>query len=155
MTCESRLWFNAKWQGKNILWGNLKLRLNSSLLFYHKVLKPDSKTTPLRSVLSTHPHHSWDKHWKITGQRKLYLVLDDLLTVLLNFLHANFATAWNISKMFNAVRICLFDQHNHWFLWKDITQFRKLNFKNTFGNPSSGAIAATALRKTAKMFEVH
>lgn len=83
--------------------------------------------------------------------------MNDLLTVLLKFRHETIAIAGDISKMYNAVEICSFDQHTHRFLWRDMDPFREPDHyvlqTVAFGDRPSGAIATTALRKTAQMFK--
>ena len=68
---------------------------------HHEVLKPSSKTTPLRIVFNSSASfmgHVINDYWA-----KGPNVLNDLLTVLLRFRHEQTAVAGDISKMYNAI----------------------------------------------------
>ena len=122
---------------------------------HHEVLKPESKTTPLRIVFNSSAsfmRHVLNDYWA-----KGPNILNDLLSVLLRFRQDSVAVAGDISKMYNAVRMAEPDQHVHRFLWRDLNANREADHyvlkTVTFGDRPSGAIATMALRKTAQMFE--
>ena len=78
---------------------------------HHEVLKPESKTTPLRIVFNSSAsfmRHVLNDYWA-----KGPNILNDLLSVLLRFRQDSVAVAGDISKMYNAVRMAEPDQHVH------------------------------------------
>ncbi|KAK3105008.1 hypothetical protein FSP39_015108 [Pinctada imbricata] len=122
---------------------------------HHEVLKPDSKSTPLRIVFNSSAifmGHNLNEYWA-----KGPNMLNDLLSVLLPFRQDKIAVAGDISKMYNTVQISQMDQHTHRFLWRNMDASRDPDHyvlrTVTFGDRPSGAIATMALRNTAKLLE--
>ena len=85
---------------------------------HHEILKPGSKSTPLRIVFHSSASfmgHVLNNYW-MKGPK----VLNDLLSVLLKFLENKVALVGDISKMYNSVRLSTRDQHTHRFLWRNV-----------------------------------
>ena len=122
---------------------------------HHEVMKPESKSTPLRIVFNSsasYMGHTINDYWA-----KGPNVLNDILSVLLKFRENQIALVGDISKMYNSIHLCPRDQHTHRFLWRDLESERPPDHYALtcvpFGDRPSGAIAITALRKTAEMSE--
>ena len=122
---------------------------------HHEVMKPESKSTPLRIVFNSsasYMGHTINDYWA-----KGPNVLNDILSVLLKFRENQIALVGDISKMYNSIHLCPRDQHTHRFLWRDLESERPPDHYALtcvpFGDRPSGAIAITALKKTAEMSE--
>ncbi|XP_071136608.1 uncharacterized protein [Mytilus edulis] len=120
---------------------------------HHEVLKPDSKSTPIRIVFnssSTYMGHVINDYWAKGSN-----VLNDMLVVLLRFRQNRIGIAGDISKMYNAIKLSVPDQHTHRFLWRDLDASRKPDHyvlkTVTFGDRPSGTMATVALGMTAEM----
>ena len=122
-------------------------------LAHHEVLKPDSKSTPVRQVFdssSSFMGHKLNDYWAKGPD-----VINSLIGVLMRFRQGLFAVAGDISKMYNSVKLSMLDQHTHRFVWRngDLTE-KPEHYALTrvaFGDRPSGAIAIIALRSTADM----
>ncbi|XP_063446979.1 uncharacterized protein LOC134726470 [Mytilus trossulus] len=122
-------------------------------IHHHEVLKPESKSTPIRIVFNSsasYMGHVLNEYWA-----KGPNVINDLLGVLLRFRQERVATAGDISKMYNSVNLSLLDQHTHRFVWRDMDSSKLPDHyvlqTVTFGDKPSGAIATIALQMTADM----
>ncbi|XP_061184389.1 uncharacterized protein LOC133192393 [Saccostrea echinata] len=122
---------------------------------HHEVLKPGSKSTPLRIVFNSSASfigHVLNSYW-MKGPK----VLNDLISVLLKFRENQSTLVGDISKMYNSVRLSTKDQHTHRFLWRNYETNRQPDHYTLtsvpFGDRPSGAIAMIALRKTAALLE--
>ena len=120
---------------------------------HHEVQKPDSKTTPLRIVFNSSASFmglTLNDFWA-----KGPNIVNDLMSVLCKFRQERIALVGDISKMYNSVKISELDQHTHRFLWRDMDKQKEPEHyvmqAVTFGDRPSGAIAVTALRKTAEL----
>ena len=121
---------------------------------HHAVLKPDSKSTPVRIVFNT------SALFRGISLNDCYAkgpdMLNNLMGILLRFRENKIGIAADIRKMYHSIQIPLADQMTHLFLWRNLD----LNLKPqvyamtclNFGDKPSGAIACIALRKTAEMF---
>ena len=123
-------------------------------IVHHAVIKPDSKSTPVRIVFdSSHSDkgHSLNSYWAKGPDG----YMNNLLSVLLKFRENRIGIVGDIKKMYNSVYIKELDQHVHRFLWRnmdtnktpDIYVITAVNI----GDRPSGTIATVALRKTAIM----
>ncbi|CAC5368503.1 unnamed protein product [Mytilus coruscus] len=122
---------------------------------HHEVLKPESKSTPLRIVFnssSSYMGHTLNDYWAKGSN-----VINDLLAVLIRFRQESIALAGDISKMYNAIRLSPLDQHTHRFVWRNLETHRDSDhyalLTVTFGDRPSGAISTFALHQTAKMYQ--
>ncbi|CAC5376409.1 unnamed protein product [Mytilus coruscus] len=122
---------------------------------HHEVLKPESKSTPLRIVFnssSSYMGHTLNDYWAKGSN-----VINDLLAVLIRFRQESIALAGDISKMYNAIRLSSLDQHTHRFVWRNLETHRDPDhyalLTVTFGDRPSGAISTLALHQTAKMYQ--
>ncbi|XP_033730738.1 uncharacterized protein LOC117320185 [Pecten maximus] len=120
---------------------------------HHEVLKPDSRSTPLRIVFNSSASfmgHSLNDYWA-----KGPNIVNDLMSVLIRFREGQVGMAGDISKMYNSVKMSESDQHTHRFLWRDMDQGKEPDHyvmeAVTFGDRPSGAIASMALLKTAEL----
>ena len=120
---------------------------------HHEVLKPDSKSTPVRIVFNSSARcmgHMLNDYWA-----KGPHLLNDLLGVLIRFRENNIAIIGDIKKMYHTVKIKTIEQHTHRFLWRDMDTGRPPDTyviqRVSFGDKPSGTIATAALRKTAEM----
>lgn len=120
---------------------------------HHEVLKPDSKSTPVRIVFNSSARymgHMLNDYWA-----KGPHLLNDLLGVLIRFRENNIAMIGDIKKMYHTVKIKTLEQHTHRFLWRDMDTKRPPDTyviqRVSFGDKPSGTIATVALRKTAEM----
>ena len=85
---------------------------------HHEVLKPDSKSTPVRIVFNSSARcmgHMLNDYWA-----KGPHLLNDLLGVLIRFRENNIAIIGDIKKMYHTVKIKTIEQHTHRFLWRDM-----------------------------------
>ena len=120
---------------------------------HHEVLKPDSKSTPVRIVFNSSARymgHMLNDYWA-----KGPHLLNDLLGVLIRFRENDIAMIGDIKKMYHTVKIKTIEQHTHRFLWRDMDTDRPPDTyviqRVSFGDKPSGTIATVALRKTAEM----
>lgn len=120
---------------------------------HHEVLKPDSKSTPVRQVFdssSSFMGHKLNDYWAKGPD-----VINSLIGVLMRFRQGLFAIAGDISKMYNSVKLSLLDQHTHRFVWRNGDSNNEPEHyaltRVAFGDRPSGAIAIIALRATADM----
>ena len=120
---------------------------------HHEVLKPDSKSTPVRIVFNNSARfmgHALNDYWT-----KGPHLLNYLLGILIRFRENKIALIGDIKKMYHTVKTKTIDQHTHRFLWRDINIKRPPDTyviqRVSFGNKPSGTIATVALRKTAEM----
>ncbi|XP_068713032.1 uncharacterized protein [Montipora foliosa] len=120
---------------------------------HHEVLKPASKSTPVRIVFNSSARymgHMLNDYWA-----KGPHLLNDLLGVLIRFRENNIAMIGDIKKMYHTVKIKTIEQHTHRFLWRDMDTGRPPDTyviqRVSFGDKPSGMIATVALRKTAEM----
>ncbi|XP_068757373.1 uncharacterized protein [Montipora capricornis] len=80
---------------------------------HHEVLKPDSKSTPVRIVFNSSARymgHMLNDYWT-----KGPHLLNDLLGVLIRFRKNNIAMIGDIKKMYHTVKIKTIEQHTHSF----------------------------------------
>jgi hypothetical protein len=81
---------------------------------HHAILKPNSKSTPVRIVfdsLSLYMGHKLNNYWA-----KGTNVVNDLLGVIIRFRQKQVAIAGDITKMYNAIKMSDRDQHTHRFV---------------------------------------
>jgi hypothetical protein len=118
---------------------------------HHEVLKPDSKSTPVRIVFnasSSFHGHKLNDYW-MKGPD----LLNDLFGVVLRFRENQTAIMADISKMYHRILIPESDQQVHRFLWRNLEVHRKpdtyVKQVLTFGDKPAPSMAQTALKKTA------
>ena len=119
----------------------------------HQVLKPESKSTPVRIVFNSSANYMGyllNEYWA-----KGFDLLNNLLAVLIRFRENRVAFIGDIKKMYHTVKTSELDQHIHRFLWHDMDSTREPDTyiiqRISFGDKPSGTIATIALRKTAEM----
>ena len=81
---------------------------------HHEVLKPDSKSTPVRIVFNSSARymgHALNDYWA-----KGPHLLNDLLGILIRFRENKIALIGDIKKMYHTVKTKTIDQHTHRFL---------------------------------------
>ncbi len=122
---------------------------------HHEVLRPESKSTPVRIVFNSsamYKGHKLNDYW-MKGPD----LLNDLFGVLLRFRENQAAVLGDISKMYHRILIPEVDQQVHRFLWRnlDIERDPDTYVKTvlTFGDKPAPAMAQIALRKTAEESE--
>ena len=120
---------------------------------HHEVLRPDSKSTPVRIVFNSSANfmgHVLNEYWANGPD-----LLNSLVGVLLRFRENEYGFMGDIQKMYHSVKIKLLDQHTHRFLWREMNLARAADTyvmqRVSFGDKPSGTIATVALRKTAEM----
>ena len=120
---------------------------------HHEVLKPESKSTPVRIVFNSsvnHMGHILNEYWAEGPD-----LLNNLLGVLICFRESKIAFIGDIKKMYHTVKTSELDQHTHRFLWHDMDSTREPNTyiiqRVSFGDKPSGTIATLVLRKMAEM----
>ena len=118
---------------------------------HHEVLRPESKSTPVRIVFNSSAvlrGHRLNDYW-MKGPD----LLNDLFGVVLRFRKNELAFIGDISKMYHRIRIPEADQHVHRFLWRNLQTDREpdvyVKTVLTFGEKPAPAMAQIALRKTA------
>ncbi|XP_068750786.1 uncharacterized protein [Montipora capricornis] len=118
---------------------------------HHEVLRPESKSTPVRIVFNSSAvfrGHRLNDYW-MKGPD----LLNDLFGVVLRFRENEIAFIGDISKMYHRIRIPEADQHVHRFLWRNLQTDREpdvyVKTVLTFGDKPAPAMAQIALRKTA------
>ena len=121
---------------------------------HHAVLKPTSKTTPLRIVFNSSANyigHILNEYWSKGPD----VFPNTLYGIMIRFREDIVGFMGDITKMYNSVRIRLVDQHCHRFLWRDMDSERKPDTyvitRVNMGDKPAGSIATLALRKTAEM----
>jgi hypothetical protein len=119
---------------------------------HHEVLRPESKSTPLRIVFNSsavYRGHKLNDYW-MKGPD----LLNDLFGVLLRFRECQAAVLGDISKMYHRILIPEVDQQVHRFLWRNLDPERDpdtyVKRVLTFGDKPAPAMAQVALRKTAE-----
>ena len=120
---------------------------------HHEVLKPDSKSTPVRIVFNSSANykgHILNDYWAKGPD-----MMNSLLGVLLRFRENEVALVGDIRKMYHSVFTTLKDQHCHRFLWRGMrtgedpkTYYMKVV---NMGDRPSATIATVALKKTAEL----
>ena len=120
---------------------------------HHKVLKPDSKSTPVRIVFNSSANymgHVLNEYWAKGPD-----LLNSLLGILVQFRENEVAFIGDIKKMYHTVKTTVLDQHTHRFLWRDMVTDKVPDTyviqRVSFGDKPSATIATMALRKTAEM----
>ena len=120
---------------------------------HHEVLKPDSKSTPVRIVFNSSAKYMG--HVLNEYRAKGPDLLNNILGVLLRFREYEVAFIGDIKKMYHTAATNVLDQHTHRFLWRDMETTKEPDIyviqRVSFGDKPSGAIATVALRKTAEM----
>ncbi|XP_068690776.1 uncharacterized protein [Montipora foliosa] len=118
---------------------------------HHEVLRPESKSTPVRIVFNSSAvfrGHRLNDYW-VKGPD----LINDLFGVVLRFRDNEIAFIGDISKMYHRIRIPEADQHVHRFLWRNLQTDREpdvyVKTVLTFGDKPAPAMAQIALRKTA------
>ena len=124
-------------------------------ILHHEVLKPDSKSTPVRIVFNSSANymgHTLNEYWA-----KGPNLLNNLLGILVRFRENEVAMIGDIKKMYHSVKIGTVEQHTHRFLWRDMDTYRDPDTfivqTVSFGDKPAGTIPTVALRKTADMRE--
>ena len=124
---------------------------------HHEILKPDSKSTPVRIVFNSSANymgHVLNDYWAKGPD-----LLNNILDVLIRFRENKVAFIGDIKKMYHTVGTKELDQHTHRFLWRDMEKTKEPDTyaiqRVSFGDKPSGAIATVALRKTAEMGKNH
>ena len=120
---------------------------------HHEVLRPDSKSTPVRIVFNSSANymgHVLNDYWAKGPD-----LLNSLLGVLMRFREHEIALIGDIKKMYHSVKTTQVEQHTHRFLWRDMDKQKEPNTyviqRVSFGDRPSGTIATVALRMTAEM----
>ena len=120
---------------------------------HHEVLKPDSKSTPVRIVFNSSVNymgHILNEYWAKGPD-----LLNNLLRVLIRFRENKVAFIGDIKKMYHTVKMTELDQRTHRFLWRDMDSTREpdtyIMLRVLFGDKPSATIATVALRKAAEM----
>ena len=120
---------------------------------HHEVVRPDSKSTPVRIVFNTsakYMGHALNEYWAKGPD-----LLNSLLGVLIRFRENEVALIGDIKKMYHSVGTTQLEQHTHRFLWRDMDARKEPDTyviqRVSFGDRPSGTIATVALRKTAEM----
>ncbi|XP_015747436.1 PREDICTED: uncharacterized protein LOC107327200 [Acropora digitifera] len=118
---------------------------------HHEVLRPESKSTPVRIVFNSSAvfrGHRLNDYW-MKGPD----LLNDLFGVVLRFKENEIAFIGDISKMYHRIRIPEADQHVNRFLWRNLYTDREpdvyVKTVLTFGDKPAPAMARIALRNTA------
>lgn len=84
----------------------------------HEVLKPDSKSNPVRIVFNSSARYMGNMlndYWA-----KGPHLLNDLLGVFIRFRENKIGMISDIKKMYHTVKIKTIEQHTHRFLWRDM-----------------------------------
>ena len=119
---------------------------------HHEVLRPGSKSTPVRIVFNSSAAfqgHKLNEYW-IKGPD----LLNDLFGIVLRLRENQVEFIGDLSKMYHRIRIPEMDQHVHRFLWRNLQTHREpdvyVKTVLTFGDKPAPAMAQIALRKTAE-----
>lgn len=120
---------------------------------HHDVLKPDSKSTPVRIVFNSSASYMGqvlNEYWAKGPD-----LLNNLLGILVRFRENEIGFMGDVKKMYHTVKTRTIEQHTHRFLWRDMNINREPDTyviqRVSFGDKPSGAIATMAMRKTAEM----
>lgn len=120
---------------------------------HHEVLKPDSKSTPVRIVFNSsaiYMSHVLNEYWEKGPD-----LLNSLLGILVRFRGNQVAFIRDIKKMYHTVKTTVLDQRTHWFLWRDMVTDKAPDSyviqRVSFRDKPSATIATMALCKTAEM----
>lgn len=120
---------------------------------HHEVLKPESKSTPVRIVFNSSANymgHTLNDYWAKGPD-----LLNNLLGVLVRFREKEVAMMGDIKKMYHSVNIGIVEQHTHRFLWRDMDTGRLPDTyiiqTVSFGDKPAGTNATVALRKTTDL----
>ena len=120
---------------------------------HHTVLKPSSKTTPVRIVFNSSANfkgHILYDYWA----KGPNVFLNTLVGILIRFRENHVGYMGDITKMYNSVRIPEVDQHCHRFWWREMEtnppEIYVINRVN-MGDKPSGRIASLALWKNGEM----
>ena len=120
---------------------------------HHEVLKPDSKSTPVRIVFNSSANymgHVLNEYWAKGPD-----LLNSLLGILVRFRENEVAFIGDIKKIYHTVKTTVLDQHTHRFLWRDMVTDKAPDTyviqRVSFGDKPSATIATMAFRKTAEM----
>ena len=118
---------------------------------HHEVLRPESKSTPVRIVFNSSAvfqGHKLNDYW-MKGPD----LLNDLFGVVLRFRENQVTFMGDISKMYHRIRIPETDLHVHRFLWRNLQTHCEpdvyVKTVLTFGDKPAPAMAQIALRKTS------
>ena len=119
---------------------------------HHEVLRPESKSTPVRIVFNSSAVFQGPK------LNEYWMKGPDLLNDLFGVVHRSrenqVAFIGDISKMYHRIRIPEMDQHVHRFLWRNLQTHREpdvyVKTVLTFGDKPAPTMAQIALRKTAE-----
>nr|XP_058940528.1 uncharacterized protein LOC131768833 [Pocillopora verrucosa] len=121
-------------------------------IFHHEVLKPDSKTTPVRIVFNSSANfmgHVLNEYWAKGPD-----LLNSLIGILIRFRENEIAFIGDVRKMYHTVYTKELDQHTHRFLWRNMDTTRQPDTyviqRVSFGDKPSGGIATVVMRKTAE-----
>ena len=119
---------------------------------HHEVLKPDSKTTPVRIVFNTSANymgHILNEYWAKGPD-----LWNSLIGILIRFREIEVAFIGDVRKMYHTVYVKEIEQHTHRFLWRNMNVARNPDTyviqRVSYGDKPSGGIATVALRKTAE-----
>ena len=119
---------------------------------HHEVVRPDSKSTPVRIVFNTsakYMGHALNEYWAKGPD-----LLNSLLGVLIRFRENEVALIGDIKKMYHSVGTTQLEQHMHQFLWREMDARKEPDTyviqRVSSGDSPSGTIATVALRKTAE-----
>ena len=119
---------------------------------HHEVLKPDSKTTPVRIVFNTSANymgHILNEYWAKGPD-----LWNSLIGILIRFRENEVAFIGDVRKMYHTVYVKEIEQHTHRFLWRNMNVARNPDTyviqRVSYGDKPSGGIATVALRKTAE-----
>lgn len=122
---------------------------------HHEVMKPDSKSTPVRIVFNSSANfmgHTLNEYWAKGPD-----LLNNLLGVLIRFRENEVALMGDVKKMYHSVKVGNVEKHTHRFLWRDMDTSREpgtyIIQTVSFGDKPAGTIATVALRKTAEMYQ--
>ena len=91
---------------------------------HHGVIKPTSKTKPIRIVFNSSASfkgHVLNEYWA----KGPNVFLNTLFGILIRFRENNVGYMGDIKKMYNSVQTREFEQHCHGFLWRDADQNMK------------------------------
>ena len=120
---------------------------------HHDVLKPDSKSTPVRIVFNSSASYMGqvlNEYWAKGPD-----LLNNHLGILVRFRENEIGFMGDVKKMYHTVKTRTIEQHTHRFLWRDMNINREPDTyviqRVSSRDKPSGAIATMAMRKTAEM----
>ena len=120
---------------------------------HHEVLRPDSKSTPVRIIFNSgakHMVHTLNEYWAKGPD-----LLNSLLGIPVRLRENEVAFVGDIKKMYHSVKTPPVEQHTHRFLWRNMNVSEEVDTyviqRVSFGDKPSATIATVALRKTAQM----